>query len=409
MALVTPKPPPMGRRDLLAIKQQLADALSDNGPLYWRALTDFVTGKLNHQEFDFYAHLYIPADQVHLHNTFILATIHNAHRDDRPPLTGGPVVEWSRKRCRDDAGGSGGDGANNLGRVVGADGRTYFDENDEPLDPVEQQRLRREKLKKLIQSMSKVDRRTIRQLLKRDDAGQGRPLLANAGGQASRRPVLPFAVDQILASTVADYARGVQAPLCVDERAVPDVDTLRHRLGLIALEHGLIDGATAEAAQIVMFGLDVHLRNIIANCISKVRGAPPVVSHHAHLGSVEPRTTTGTDSPTGFQTLRLADLLFSVEISPYVLTEVPLSIERLAAVPGDDGSSDEDGNDGDNNPGTSSQELASRARSGTVSNDGIHSGARDSPDRPRPHKTPRLTVLASPAVGIGSHTPTLPK
>lgn len=48
-----------GRKDVMALKQQLADCLGDNGPLYWDALRDFVMGKLNRQEFDFYANLYL--------------------------------------------------------------------------------------------------------------------------------------------------------------------------------------------------------------------------------------------------------------------------------------------------------------------------------------------------------------
>jgi hypothetical protein len=48
-----------GRQDVLLIKQQLAEALGENGPSYWQALTDFVCGKLNRQEFDFYANLYL--------------------------------------------------------------------------------------------------------------------------------------------------------------------------------------------------------------------------------------------------------------------------------------------------------------------------------------------------------------
>jgi hypothetical protein len=52
-------PTPSGRQDVLALKQRLADALGENGPLYWDALRDFVMGKLNRQEFDFYANLYL--------------------------------------------------------------------------------------------------------------------------------------------------------------------------------------------------------------------------------------------------------------------------------------------------------------------------------------------------------------
>lgn len=50
---------PSSRQDVLALKQQLADALGENGPLYWDALKDFVAGKLNRSEFDYYANLYL--------------------------------------------------------------------------------------------------------------------------------------------------------------------------------------------------------------------------------------------------------------------------------------------------------------------------------------------------------------
>lgn len=50
---------PSSRQDVLALKQQLADALGENGPLYWDALKDFVAGKLNRSEFNYYANLYL--------------------------------------------------------------------------------------------------------------------------------------------------------------------------------------------------------------------------------------------------------------------------------------------------------------------------------------------------------------
>lgn len=50
---------PNGRQDVLALKQQLADALGENGPLYWDSLREFITGKLNRQEFDYFAHQYV--------------------------------------------------------------------------------------------------------------------------------------------------------------------------------------------------------------------------------------------------------------------------------------------------------------------------------------------------------------
>ncbi|RKP35090.1 transcriptional regulator of RNA polII, SAGA, subunit-domain-containing protein [Dimargaris cristalligena] len=447
----TAAPEASRRKDLVTIKQQLADALGDNGPLYWKALTEFVTGKLNRQEFDFYAHLYIPAAHVYLHNAFILATIHNAHRDDVPPpldATHRPV-EWSRTTAAEAAAG-----------------------DDQVINIAQQQANRRQKLKNLLKSMSKTDRRMLRQLYHKSDGVGGDSTLMRAGSllppppplllppetcQAGRRPILPIPMDQLLPTTVADYARGVQAPLCSDHMGIPPVDALRDRLTAISLEHGLVDGVTNECIEIILLGLDAHLRNVVSNCITKIRsnrtfgirtetapssaaslspdltsvagsgvGAPkpsaaattPIIAstspglalglepQHVHrppimtngtgvtalngltAGLLAPTTTVATSSPSvpvpasnaspltaahldpvatpttttttsnattstitttttspvprtavpGMlhptqTTLRLSDILFSLDISPHVLTEIPLSVERLAALP----------------------------------------------------------------------------
>ena len=113
-------PTASGRQDVLALKQQLADALGENGPLYWDALRDFVMGKLNRQEFDFYANLYLSRQNgrgceaefffslfannytlAYLHNSFILSTVHNA-QTNTPPPSKHRLVGWAkRKRGKD--------------------------------------------------------------------------------------------------------------------------------------------------------------------------------------------------------------------------------------------------------------------------------------------------------------------
>ncbi|KAJ1653127.1 hypothetical protein IWQ61_006694, partial [Dispira simplex] len=295
-----------GRWDALAIKQQLADALGENGPLYWRALTDFITGKLNRQEFDFYANLYIPADQVHLHNSFILATIHNAHHNDQPPDVE-CTVEWSRKRKY-------GDGCTLNGTAEEGN------EEDAVLDIAKQQKIRRKKLKQLIQSMSKADRRMIRQLLKKQEPKASVSAVTALVTQANHRPVIPVSIQQITSSAVTDYARGVQAPLCFDEKGIPDVESIRDRLVAIALEHGLLDGVASDAVEVLLYGLDAYLRNILSNCFTKVRVNRSTGIRYQHHS---------TDTIPSQTTLRLNDLLFALEISPHVLTETPLSVERL--------------------------------------------------------------------------------
>lgn len=178
-----------GRQDLLALKQQLADALGDNGPQYWDALRDFVTGKLNRQEFDFYANLYLsrqngthlwvqwaPAknhlvffvelrlDQLKcthqhlpfpftnypspapLHNAFILATIHNAQKDAPPPANQRSVGWQKRKRGV-------------KGETDGATGSTGGPGGGRQ-DP------KRKKMKRDVMSLGKAERERIKGLAK---------------------------------------------------------------------------------------------------------------------------------------------------------------------------------------------------------------------------------------------------
>lgn len=153
---------PNGRQDVLALKQQLADALGENGPLYWDSLREFISGKLNRQEFDYFAHQYVKNNNgrhtlqhvleieewrywslldsvAHLHNAFILATIHNALSDAPPPLKQRAIGWAKRKRGKDGA-----------YRTAANQGR----------DP-SQKRLKLE-----VMSLSRVDREKLKALLK---------------------------------------------------------------------------------------------------------------------------------------------------------------------------------------------------------------------------------------------------
>ncbi|KAJ2433597.1 hypothetical protein IWW46_006337, partial [Coemansia sp. RSA 2440] len=92
------------RYQLTQLKEQLAEALGDDGPAYWSALRDFVHGRLNRQEFDFYAYLYLSDEKAKLHNQFILATIHNAQSGQAPPEgERSQGFEGRKKRKHEDA------------------------------------------------------------------------------------------------------------------------------------------------------------------------------------------------------------------------------------------------------------------------------------------------------------------
>ncbi|RUS27793.1 transcriptional regulator of RNA polII, SAGA, subunit-domain-containing protein [Jimgerdemannia flammicorona] len=257
-----------GRQDLLALKQQLADALGDYGPQYWDALRDFVTGKLNRQEFDFYANLYLSRQNVYpstllairhdihpitapLHNAFILATIHNAQKDAPPPANQRSVGWQKRKRGnKGEPDGAAGTGGPSGGRQ----------------DP------KRKKMKRDVMSLGKAERERIK--------GLAKPIPP----RISKMPLMPILKDdeKLPPTFNADFSRGLFTPLCYDSKELPNFDALRDRMTTIALEHGLMGGAADDSVEAMIYALEVsifshlritqsHIKSIISNVIYKIR------------------------------------------------------------------------------------------------------------------------------------------
>ncbi|KAI8377697.1 transcriptional regulator of RNA polII, SAGA, subunit-domain-containing protein [Radiomyces spectabilis] len=324
-----------GRQDVLAIKQQLADALGENGPLYWDALRDFVMGKLNRQEFDFYANLYLSRKHAHLHNAFILSTIHNAQTNTYPPSKH-RVVGWAkRKRARD-------------GSLTDA---------DHDMDP------RKKKLKMDIMSLSKVDRERLKTLLKSSDQNKLQPLIDKLlEPRVSKQPTLPFAPDQFPPQNyMNDYSRGLLAPLCIDLKELPSPSILHSRMTSIALEHGLAGGVEQDAVNAMLFAMESYIKSAISNTISKRRvnrciGVQMITASDqqesqkdiASATGSQTRATTSQLAPMNSSTdddqstsdntnvvtesLNLHDLAFSFQVTPFVLVENPLNVEKLTAL-----------------------------------------------------------------------------
>ncbi|KAI7853418.1 transcriptional regulator of RNA polII, SAGA, subunit-domain-containing protein [Circinella umbellata] len=235
---------PTGRQDVIALKQRLADALGENGPLYWDALKDFVAGKLNRQEFDFYANLYLSQENAYLHNAFILSTVHNAQTATPPPSKHRSVGWAKRKRGKDN------------GLLDG----------DSDRDPL------KKKLKMDVMSLSKSERDRLKALVKIGDKDKLKPFVDKLlNPRISRVPPLPLPAEQLPPTFNSDYARGLLAPLCSDLKELPGPETLHARMTSIALEQGLVKGVTEEVVSAMLFATESYIKSAIANTISKRR------------------------------------------------------------------------------------------------------------------------------------------
>ncbi|KAJ2507435.1 hypothetical protein GGI11_006353 [Coemansia sp. RSA 2049] len=338
------------RLQLIQLKEQLADALGDDGPSYWTALRDFVQGKLNRQEFDFYAYMYLSGEKATLHNQFILATIHNAQSGHAPPdgeqSRGFEGRRMKRKRNRGDGGGSGDDenqDDDDDGSGAGGIGKSRRSVRALLEDP------RWRYVKELVKSLNKNERRAIKTLLKRPETT---PEAAQEAIRLMKPVVLPMPQAQLPQTYAMDIAKGITAPLVYDTKATPDIESLGFRMVAIALEQGLPGGIARDAGELLLYALDCHLKNVVSNMIYKARsnralgipvsnirapeaGAETEDEPRMPVNSLTRRPTTGGlrlrdrlyYSKT---TLHLADLVFSLDISPSTTVETPLCLERCS-------------------------------------------------------------------------------
>ncbi|KAG0375235.1 hypothetical protein BGX24_009382 [Mortierella sp. AD032] len=363
-----PLPPSVdkdGRQDVLLLKQQLAEALGENGPSYWQALTDFVSGKLNRQEFDFYANLYLSRKNAPLHNQFILANIHNAQRDAPPPST--RSEGWAKGK-------------------KGKDGKLLKEK-----DP------KRRKIKNQVMSLGKAERERIKGL---------KDLNKNSGVVKQKlkehrvsKPLAPPIAQQPLQ---AEYNRGAHTPLCFDSKELPDFESMRDRMTAVAMENGLMAGVQDDAVELMLHALESHIKSIVSNCIIKLRSnrtlgitvprrdlVQPAASggagtagvqhngffaggggaggessssaggaassHHMQLDPT-PGSSLGLSSSSSYQasyansgrdskrttTITAKDLAFAIGISPSMLVENPVNVEKLLSILMEEESEEED-------------------------------------------------------------------
>ncbi|CAG8517686.1 2610_t:CDS:2 [Diversispora eburnea] len=86
-------------------------------------------------------------------------------------------------------------------------------------------------------------------------------------------------------------------------REFPDYNEIYQRMTEIALNHELTGGIQEDCVSLMLHALEVHTKNIIHNCIKKVR------NNNALKGDEENNNV----SPP----ITLKDLAFSIEVSPY--------------------------------------------------------------------------------------------
>ncbi|SNX85200.1 related to HFI1 - adaptor protein required for structural integrity of the SAGA complex [Melanopsichium pennsylvanicum] len=279
-------PPPHRpiRADTLDLKQKLAVALGQNGASYWQTLVQFLKGAIDRSEFEALAHKALKTEHIHLHNALILGILYNASADVPGPSSrtsrritrilpdGSTITEEeeespSRKRLRNLVAGlprkerlrlknlekAGKLGAGAIG------GAASLGWAGSAADMLEKKRKDEEK-RKVAQ-----DRKKVREYKSAIGAKDWRGHAVQANQQiAAVRGKLSFSAQQAV-------ARALQAPLCVESKHLPDLDAIRDRMTLLAVENGMPGGIQPQAAAMVLSALQSHLQNVASSIITKIR------------------------------------------------------------------------------------------------------------------------------------------
>ncbi|CCF50556.1 hypothetical protein NDA11_006581 [Ustilago hordei] len=272
------------RADTLDLKQKLAVALGQNGARYWQTLVQFLKGAIDRSEFEALAHKALKAEHVHLHNALILGILYNASTDvpgpssrtvrritrilpDGSTITEEEEEEPSRKRLRNLVAGLprkerlrlkklekvGKLGANAIG------GAASLGWAGSAADMLEKKRKDEEKRKVA------EDRRKVRHYKSAIGAKDWKGQAVQATQQiAAVRGKLSFSAQQAV-------ARALQAPLCVESKHLPDLDSIKDRMTLLAVENGMPGGVQHQAAAMVLSALQSHLQNVASSIITKIR------------------------------------------------------------------------------------------------------------------------------------------
>lgn len=100
-SVAPPAVPPFERIDLHDIKQQLHDALGEQGLPYWKSLKAYLLGQVGRSELQALVRGWLKPKNVHLHNQFLTALLHNA---SSPQFGHGPSSPLSMHKRRQGGG-----------------------------------------------------------------------------------------------------------------------------------------------------------------------------------------------------------------------------------------------------------------------------------------------------------------
>ncbi|KAK9367152.1 transcriptional regulator of RNA polII, SAGA, subunit-domain-containing protein [Lipomyces kononenkoae] len=238
----TPSKPqrPARRIEVELLMNDFRRALGTNWDHYREIITSFLTGHLTRTELERELSVILDKSMIRMHNQFLLASLANALRDPPPSTNGLPA--WNRRSK---------DAPLRISKSSG--------------DPVVA------RLKSEIMGFTPRERRRIKAITR--DAGKKGPVPSTIILTKQARLVkLPSVKDKekSKANITQDITQSYQAPLATESYELPDADNMRTRILGIAYEHGLLDGIANDVPDIMLAGLEYHLRDFLQQLLDRV-------------------------------------------------------------------------------------------------------------------------------------------
>ncbi|KAH9813885.1 transcriptional regulator of RNA polII, SAGA, subunit-domain-containing protein [Melampsora americana] len=269
------------RSDTLAIKQKLIELIKpEDGIQYWSSFKNFIKAKIDRREFEEDVSRILNSDQlVGLHNSLVLSILYNTTRPESPPINppGRPNLYTT------------GQGWYKRKRVQTPINQT----NKSSKSKLEELDSKKRKLKESVLSLGQRERNRIKQIPKEKEKEKEYHQKHSNLYHSKNLPIdylvrekVDNVTNTLLASKMKissstlyqDYMRCQQAPLCSESKQLPDSDTLKDRMSLIAYDSGLVNGVDNSAASLALIALEVHLKTILGDLLSLIRSDRSVVN-----------------------------------------------------------------------------------------------------------------------------------
>ncbi|KAK8858465.1 hypothetical protein IAR55_002692 [Kwoniella newhampshirensis] len=225
-----PRPPPLpfSRSDTHSIKQELHDALGENGLPYWKAMNGYLLAQIGKGELEGMVKGWLKGDKLDLHNKLLLSLLNNA---GAPPQHQQPVSPLTQLRKR---------------KRVGPDD-PEFDIDDTTIQP-------KSRVQQWVMGMGSRERARVRRAVigkQTEEDGDGEVDEASVGKRSAGK-------------WGAFTSSSLLPPLALPNRLLPSSQQLSLRLSQFAKTYdmSLAPDATGDIGEFMAVGMDNHLGDV---------------------------------------------------------------------------------------------------------------------------------------------------